>query len=124
MELRGRDRQQVGAPDDELDSLIGVVDDDGEVVGRNVIVSTQHDVVDRPLLRAEQLVVEGDLVDLATEPDGERTPRRHALTDRRRVEVATGTWVTSFRTVRSERPAVSRAGCTSSGRCIRTVRGR
>ena len=43
--LAGRRRQQVVAPADLVDPLGGVVDDDGQVVGRHAVVAAQHDVV-------------------------------------------------------------------------------
>ena len=46
MDLSGRRQQQVVASDDLFDTLVRVVDDHCEVVGRNAVVATEDDIVD------------------------------------------------------------------------------
>ncbi len=58
MGLPGRRGQQVVAADDLVDTLLGVIDDHGEVVGRHAIATPQHEVVDRADVRTVDLVVD------------------------------------------------------------------
>jgi hypothetical protein len=44
--LAGTRRQEVVGPHHLIDAGVGVVDDHGEVVGRNTVAATQHEVVD------------------------------------------------------------------------------
>ena len=44
--LARRRVEQVVAPHDLLDALVGVVDHDGHVVGADAVVAAQHEVVD------------------------------------------------------------------------------
>src|SRR5699024_6925806 len=59
---------------DLIDALIGIVDDNGEVVREHAIVAYQHDIVDGSGVPAVQDVVHGELPRLA-----EQTDRRRSL---------------------------------------------
>ena len=73
--LRRGGRQQVVAADDLLDALIGVVDDDREVVGEGAVAAAEDDVVDGIGALAVQTV--GDRRPRRPRPGGAgRTPHR------------------------------------------------
>ncbi len=61
-DLAGRGRQEVVPPHHLVDTLIRVVDDHGQVVGRHAVAPTQHEVVDHRIRTAAAL--------------GRRVPRR------------------------------------------------
>ena len=82
--LSRRRGEQVVAAHDLVDALLGVVDDDRQVVGRHAVVAPQHDVVDRAGERAVQLVVDRQLADVGAEPERRRPLGRAAAPARRR----------------------------------------
>jgi RNA polymerase sigma-70 factor (ECF subfamily) len=115
--LSGRRFEEVIAADDLADAPIGIIDDDREVVCRNVVAAPEDEVVDRPGLRAVQTVREGHRRRArvkAPRARRRRTPARRTLALRKR---ATGAAVgaTTIADVRRGRGEPHLRPCTPAG---------
>ena len=72
--------QQIVAAHDLVDALIGIVDHDGEVVGRYTVIADQDEVIDRPLDLSVQDIAHGECADLRSEPERGRPLGPHRPT--------------------------------------------
>lgn len=89
--------EQVIAADDLGHALRGIVDDDGEVVGRNAVATADDEVVDDPRDRASEPIVDGHRRPAGPDPQRRRTVATlRSLDPSRVVEVAARPGIGAF----------------------------
>ena len=96
---RGR-RQQIVPAHHLGDTLGSVIDDDGEVVRRDPVVSTQDDVVDQPAEPAVDHVVDVDLMSIRAQPECGASPLATPVRAFAGGEIAARARIRAWRTVR------------------------
>ena len=89
-QLARRGVQEVGAAHDLAHALLGVVDDDGQVVGERPVVAAHHEVVDDALHGPGDAVLEGHPRGVGADSQRRRAAGGLALGALRRGQAAAG----------------------------------